>query len=430
MDETAVRDLLELVASDEAPVSSVDLDLVRSRGRRRRRLWRVYLPGAAPVAAAAAVAVIAALSAGLPQAPPTKPQASPTAPAQATRPDGPGTAPTQFDLLRPYASFGWLPAGFSAAGLINEVSQSSAELTMTASAPAEDGRYLMLTVDAAGACRLTGPQSLTYLGTRYQFPHGLTCGGTGQHGGGLPVSDSRLAVNGAPAYWTALHGGLVWQYAPGAWAILSPDPNPAVCVHCSQHPELTGWYETPAKDGHPTSAQSAASRRLLIKIAASIRFGISPVVRYGFTITGLPVSWQPDRAGAAAAGFAEIGGELITTAWSAGPADDPDALSVLVQPAGLPGSYGCNFVAGQSSYVTIDGVQMMRRSIDQPGKHEQYLCAAGVAGLQIYLALDLSVPGSVDTPLPGGQAVGSVLAVFSHLHLLGPDVRQWTTRQP
>jgi len=123
-------------------------------------------------------------------------------------------------------------------------------------------------------------------------------------------------------------------------------------------------------------------------------------------------------------------GRLVNVGWAAGPADDPTALGISVWPAGIPGSYGCNFAAGRSSYLTIDGAQAMLRIIDQPYKHEQYLCVQDVRGLQVYISLDGNVPGSNDSPLPDARRIGTALTVFSHLRLLGPDVADWTTRQP
>ena len=251
-DETAVRDLLDLVATDQAPPSRVDVALARRQGRRRRRLRRVYLPGAAPVAAAAAVAVIAALTAGLSgaQAPARR------APARGPAPSALMAAPRRFSLRSPYASFGWVPAGFSWG---DQYDQSTSELDVTATAPPSDGRALLLTAYAAGQCRLTGREILIYLRMRYRFPHALSCGG--------PLSARAPDVNGAPAYWSGLHGSLVWEYGKNAWATLSPMPNPGICVHCGAYPHLRGWYYVAAKNGHPAVPQSAEARWLLLKVA-------------------------------------------------------------------------------------------------------------------------------------------------------------------
>jgi hypothetical protein len=412
-DETSVRGLLDLVSRDPAPPSRVDVGLARRQGRRRRRLRRVYLPGAAPVAAAAAVALIAAVTAGLSGAQP--PAHRP--PASNRGRSGPIAAPRQFSVLTPYASFGWLPAGFS---LGDQYDQSNSELDVTATAPLSDGRALMLTVDAAGQCRLTGREFLALMRTRYRFPHALSCG--------PPLSGQAPEVNGAPAYWSALHGSLVWEYGKNAWAILSPMANGAICVHCAAYPRLRGWYYVLAKNGHPAVQQSAAARRLLLKIASRIRFGTKQSVYYGFRLSGLPASWQPLRAGSLSS-FAVIDGRLVNEGWSAGPAVDPTALGVAVWPAGHS-EFRCNYYPGQTSYVTVDGVAMRLRTIDEPGKHVQYLCAQNFRGLGVFINLDLNVPGTSDRPLPDAARVGGVFAIFRHLHLFGPEVADWPAQQP
>jgi hypothetical protein len=414
-DEIAVRDLLDLVAADPPPPSGVDVDLARRRGLRLRRLRRVYLPGAAPVAAAAAVAVIASVTAGL-----SGTQTGAHRPPASDRGrSAPITAPHRFSLLSPYASFGWLPAGFKPG---DQDDQSTTELDMTATAPLSDGRALLLTAHAAGSCRLTTSEVLTVMRTRYKFRHALSCG--------APLMGPAPDINGAPAYWTALHGSLAWEYGSDAWAILSPMPNPAICVHCAAYPNLKGWYYVQAKNGHHAVPQSAAARTLLLRIASTIRFGTSPAVYSGFKLTGLPASWRwrAFRAGSRSS-FVTIHGRLVNEGWSAGPAVDPTALGVSVWPAGL-GSVPCMVYAGQTSYVTVDGVSMLLRTIDEPGKHVQSLCSRNFRGLALSVTLDRGVPGTNDRPLPDAAKVGGVLAVFRHLHLFGPDVADWPAQQP
>src|SRR5215472_3453796 len=106
MDETAVRSLLDVAArDDEAPPCRVSIPLARRSGRRRLRLLRIYLPGAAPLAAAVAVALVislpAAIGDGTSRAGDGQSRTSATTPI---------VAPRTFNPLVPYASFGWLPA--------------------------------------------------------------------------------------------------------------------------------------------------------------------------------------------------------------------------------------------------------------------------------------------------------------------------------
>jgi hypothetical protein len=126
-----------------------------------------------------------------------------------------------------------------------------------------------------------------------------------------------------------------------------------------------------------------------------------------------------------------IHGRLVNEGWSAGPVVDPTALGVSVWPAGQ-GSVPCNVYPGQTSHVTVDGVSMLLRTIDEPGKHVQSLCAQNFRGLAVSVSLDLGVPGTHDRPLPNAAKIGGVLfanrapsAGFSQgyalLTLEGPD---------
>ena len=94
------------------------------------------------------------------------------------------------------------------------------------------------------------------------------------------------------------------------------------------------------------------------------------------------------------------------------------------------GSVPCKVYAGQTSYVTVDGVRMLLRTIDEPGKHVQTLCAQNFRGVAVSVSLDRSVPGTNDRSLPGAAKVGGVFAVFAHLHLFGPDVADWPAQVP
>jgi hypothetical protein len=145
---------------------------------------------------------------------------------------------------------------------------------------------------------------------------------------------------------------------------------------------------------------------------------------YGFRIPALPVGW---RVGAPT-DLERLGGKIASISWSAGPADDPGALSISVWPAAGSSPMACKYVGGQSSYVTLDGARAVLRTIDQTFKHWQSLCGPDVDGMQVQMELDLNIPGTSDKPLPGGRQVGSVLTVFGHMTLHGPNVAGWTTR--
>src|SRR5262245_40003945 len=242
MDETAVRALLAVAAQDDdAPPCGVSVPLARSRGRRRLRLLRVYLPGAAPVAAGVAVALVIALPTALRGGSPV----AGARPGSVTA-TAPAAAPRHFNPLVPYASFGWLPAGFAttaAAGASDE--STPAELTLQALAPVSDGRMVQVTVDAAGSCRIVATP--TSIASATGAARSLSCI-TDESPGDVTTRLTGLAsaapgVNDRPAYWTP-QGALEWQYAAGAWAEVMPMPNPQVCVHCAPN-NLAGWQNVP-----------------------------------------------------------------------------------------------------------------------------------------------------------------------------------------
>jgi hypothetical protein len=445
MDESAVRELLDLAArDDDAPPCQVSLGLARRRGRQRLRLLRVYLPGAAPVAAAVAVVLVLTLSASLGRSSAGGSDHDRSKPAA----QAPIVAPRSFNPLKPFASFGWLPAGFSAtaaAGASDESTDTS--LTLQALAPATDGRMVEVTVDAAGACRteLTTMKSKT-ASTAATPVHALSCTDPSSEGPGnrlAELASTAPDVNGEPAYWTP-EGALEWQYAPGAWAEVMPMINPSYCASavragaaCTGE-NVTGWMNVSALPadvrGRPGTAaatqarvqpqvQSAASKALLRQIATGLQYGDSTPLVFGFELAGLPAGWEV----ADDYYFAPQDGRLAASGLSAGPAVDPTALGISIGPAVSPTSdSACKVVTGQTSAVTVDGAPALFRYLNEPDKQWQSLCANDIDGVSPYVALDLNTPGST-TPLPGGAEVSSVLTLFQSVRLLGPNLAAWVT---
>jgi hypothetical protein len=428
VDENAVRSLLMLAASDEqAPPCEVSVVLARSRGRRRLRRGRIYLPGAAPVAAAVAVVLVVTLSTVLSGGVPGRSVPAVVPPRAVV----PLVAPTTFNPLVPYASFGWLPAGFADTASAGASDQStSTSVTLQALAPPSDGRMVTVSIDAAGACRVRPAASSA---TTPRSVGTLSCAGAAD-GSGTRYADLVSAapdVNGRPAYWT-LQGALDFAYAGGAWAEVLPMANPYTCVHCAPN-NLAGWGNVLRKPANRTGVkpvlaqvaqpESPASQLLLFKIAASLRYGDTTSLVFGFEFAGLPGGWQV----ASEYYFAPKSGLLAAAGLSAGPAVDPSALSISIGPAvATTSDYACKYVAGQSAAVTLDGAPALLRTLDDPDKHWQSLCANDVGGVQPYLTLDLNTPGS-NAPLPGGDQLGTLLTVFGNVHLLGPDPTSWTT---
>jgi hypothetical protein len=115
MDEKVLRDHFERVVQRSAPPSTVDVGRARKAGRRRLRFRRAGVPA---VSFGVVIAVRALFAGGvLPVSATSRPAAAAHAhkayaPEHATGPMAPGS----FDPLAIYATFGWLPRGFSVVG--------------------------------------------------------------------------------------------------------------------------------------------------------------------------------------------------------------------------------------------------------------------------------------------------------------------------
>jgi hypothetical protein len=379
MDENAVRLLLREVAEDPLPAARIDLARAASAGRRALRWRRRYLPAAAPIAAAAAVAIIISLltvtGAGL--------HHRRAGPATDTRLPA---APDKFSSLKPYARFGWLPGGVP---VPYSSTQTTWQQEIQASGARGDGADLQ--IYPASACRITGAVTL---GGK-TFPHGLTCVG---NLGPTALTEAAPAVNGGPAYWTSAQG-IVWEYGRDAWAW------------------LTG--------GTPGTARPAAMAALEHTIAMRVRFGYEPV-RYGFTITGLPASWEvrPDSI----ENVASINGVLVNVGYQIGPANEPTALTISAEPAASGGKV-CESGSTRSGSIMFDGSRAGLQTLSNHGHaYIQNLCTLHVDGMQISISLDLSTQGYPPSMLPGGRQVKDMRTLLRHLRLLGPDVADWPTR--
>jgi hypothetical protein len=236
VNEDTVRALLTSVAEDPEPLPSrIDVDAARRAGR-RQRITRVIIPAAVATALAAGLIVTVphALS---PRAERDVPPAAPTSPAMSATVFK--TAPVRFNPLTAYASFGWLPAGYSPerAGRDPEAIFSNT-FRVTRSAMAATGAGVSLTVNVRGRLQEPGPTS------------------------------PAPPVNGRTAYWTP--GGLSWEYAPGGWAEVGAEP-----VYRNQKPV----------SGLLTHAE-------LEKIASHVTAGPGQPYRFLFQVSSLPVGWH------------------------------------------------------------------------------------------------------------------------------------------
>jgi hypothetical protein len=399
MNEDSVRMLLDRLADTEAPPARVDIGLARRKGRRRLRIRRAGAPAAAALAVITIIAVVAAV---------TGSQGRGTI-TGGSHPVMPASAPKQFNPMVPYASFGWLPAGFSMTPsptaqlqLIPSIMLTTRSVRMSpVNLPAD--RRLDLTVYAAGVCRVTAKGSA----------HVLSCGGPG-----VEASSGAPSVNGRPAFWAARNWGagsynLVWEYAPNAWATL----------------DVVKQFVA-AKLAAPAPVPSQESLKLLLlKVAAHVRYGVNTPVVVPFQLTGVPAGWRAQPSG-----IQVSGAQMSTESLFAGPSADPVALNVVVTPAAAKwnapeqamGQSSCKQNGPASSYVTLDGargVLFVEHGQDRP---QASLCFNNVHGLSVYISLDLKVPDTTSTALPGGTSLGGVTGVFRHMRLLGNDPVNWT----
>jgi hypothetical protein len=204
LDEHAVRTLLHEAARTPEPPSAVDVDAARRRGSRRLRTRRAALPVLAVVAVAAALTVPGGLLHGHSE----RTVASPVV-----------NAPWQFNPLVPYASFGWLPPGYSeslANGIdFNQGVTSATDFVSREAAAPAAGRLLYLQVEARDMCAVNTVTDLRAI-IRAHGQDQVAC-----IDAAFTVTGAAPNINGRPAFWTDHGSGVAWEYAPDAWSELS-----------------------------------------------------------------------------------------------------------------------------------------------------------------------------------------------------------------
>ena len=391
MDDNSVIALLESITDPPEPSSRVDVNAARRRGRRRQRLWRAGAPALAVVAVAAAVTVPRALYSGAERTGVSTLQIISPSPS-VSRPPMPASAPARFNVLVPYAAFGWLPAGYSAANIpLNtggELNSGPTELDLTATSP--HGGAVNLTVYAKGACTTASP-----------------C---------FTPTAAAPDVNGRPARWVNDGRRLAWEYAPDAWATVYDSPGPSATETGTGKAKLPRGAVKPGQLPVTTT-----SRDLLIRVASAVKYAQAKPLLFSFKLTSpLPAGWRLSEQS-----FHVVAGRLLADGLNAGPAADPSALSI-----GASAQFNaCNYVDGQSSYVTRDGVNWEYRVLDDHiAKNVEMLCStATVDGLQVNIYLDMAPEVAGAPPLPGSTQLGGAFGVYEKLRLLGPDPANWTT---
>jgi hypothetical protein len=369
--ESQLRALFEELASGEPPPSRVDTGLARRQGRRRLRWRRAAIAGAPVLAAAAAAAVVLATGVAAPSVP-ARVRATPAA-GRSSPPPGPAQAPSHFNPLVPYLSFGWLPAGQS---LIAGGTGRTEMYVVAGPRPAK--ATWSLAVYSAGRCQLATAQ--------------LNCTTNASAGQTEQITGRAPAVDGHPAFWAG--GYLVWRYARGGWA----------------------WLSVPPSGG-------AAARAETVKVASHVRYGAAttPSLVFPVQLTRVPGRWQvssvyfrADAGGLRASqysvsvGAAELSpgsGESAGSApfFSTGPATSHNSCSYY------PG--------GQSTREIIGGYRVTVNHLPGPAgaSSGQQLCAADADGLAVFITEAGSHP-----------AIGVTALFAHHLRLLGTNPANWT----
>jgi hypothetical protein len=389
MDERNVQTMLSELADTEAPPARVDIGRAMTRGRRDRRL-RIAGAGGSTLAVAAVLgAVVTMVAVPGPRAAVVPGSGSPASSATS----GPGSvavAPKQFDPLVPYASFGWLPAGsaIGGEGAGSELSTDTQSVSLSAGYRTSGATWFSLEVYAEGVCVRSGTATLPV----------LTCNTRDAGGPGERASSRAPDVDGRPAFWAAdaaQGGSLFWEYAPDAWATLYVP-------------------------SHTQAPPAASERTMLLRVAANVRYADTTPLSFPFWVAGLPANWQVSGAE-----FTESSsGALLDGTLGLGPAADPDALGLDIQPT-YPAS-SCKFIAGQSSYQTLDGTRVTLRVISEAGNGYESVCGADVRGYLVDNGLETTMPDS-NAPVPGEAGLGGVLGISQRIHLLGTDPSGWTT---
>jgi hypothetical protein len=380
MDEKAMRDHFERSVQRSVPPSTVDVGRARRAGRRRLRIRRAGVPAAS----FGVVIAVGALFAGgvLPVGATGRPAPAAHAhKAHARKPEhasGP-MAPASFDPLAIYATFGWLPPGFS---VVNPPNPQTATQSF-ADVNGPNGQSIALTVFAAHRCSFTGPFWSPPKGTfqftdggkhkRYPhsrlYPRGLLC-----NSGGIPLPGPILPAGhlpgGHPAYLMLDENGhptaLAWQYAQDGWAV--------------------------AQWSGPRPAQ-------LREVAARVRYRSNLRLPFPFRLVGIPASWK-----VAGAGSQVEGGKLTGYLLYLRPSQDPQGITVLIEP---PYPNGCVNIGGKTQSVSFDGAAGVLRTAGQEA------CFGSLHGMYVYVSSD---------------QVGGALGLLRHVQVLGPDPANWTTQ--
>jgi hypothetical protein len=375
MDERDVGLMLNGLADTEAPPARIDLGLAMRGGRRRLRWRRAWMGGLLP--ATAGVVATLVIMTGVP--------GSVRQPGSAGLSLGGQTvAPMRFDPMVPYASFGWLPAGYPTGLKTSVFSATPQDLGLTVGNA--DGASISLSVQSKDACHTSGSPSLPV----------LTC----VNSQAIRAVSRAPDVTGRPAFWGLLGMlYLIWQYAPGAWSIMN--------------------FMGSAANLPP----AATADQQLLRIAAGIRYGLTVPIRFPYWMTGLSAGWTVGNVYYSEPSGVPLADQLTLAAPGGSQRDE-----ISVEPATAGDS--CQGGTGQSQRVMLDGagavLHTKKFALNGERFLSQMLCAADVQGLRVTVQLQATAK------LGGGQtsgesSLGGALTIAQRLHLLGTNPADWTT---
>jgi hypothetical protein len=360
MNEDTVRTLLADVAGVPEPPSLISIEAARTAGRRRQWATRVIAAGAVAVVAVGGALIVPHLRLAAAPASVTGPAAgSKTAvsvrPAASVKPAAPAPAPARFNPLELTANFGWLPSFWNENGASVMVTPTFTVVNLS------HGQTLKVSP------RGWYPDASLYASTRGPFP-------------GAATDEKAPAVNGRPAYWDG--NGIMWEYAPGAWAYLYGSGN----------------------------VQGQNGRALDEEMAGRVLFGRHQPLYSLFQLThGLPSGWQATETDSVM-----TNGRLLVWQLLAGPAAKPGALTIAEDThAGT-----CGVQPAPQSWLMADGIRWAYYYSAGPGG-DQAACAPKTIDGE-YMSLYYYWRGHA-------QAL-NLSSLVRTMKLFGPDPAGWTTQ--
>ncbi len=267
----------------------------------------------------------------------------------------PCPAPAQFNPLELSANFGWLPSFWNEDGASVEETPTFTVVNLT------HGQTLKVSP------RGWYPDPSLYASTRGPFPRAAT-------------DPKAPAVNGQPAYWDG--NGIMWQYAPGAWAYLYGAGN----------------------------VQGANGRALDEQMASKVLFGQHQPLYTPFQLThGLPAGWQATETDSVL-----TNGRLLVWQLEGRPAAKPGVLTI----SGDTHAGTCGVQPPPQSTLTTGGIRWAYYYSSGPGA-DQAVCAPKAIDGE-YMTMYYYWRGHA-------QAL-NLSSLVRSTKFFGPDSSGWTTQ--